>query len=176
MTRPLDKITTAAHWVLDQGDAALKDTAAQSAGLPAAPDAQRIHFGPAESVVWDNWCEPSKPGVIPGQMTVAFVEGWPSTLNFPDPDPPRSGCATAWAIPMTLEVVRCTPGLEEGGEAPDWEALENDTEQRAAELEQLLCWFQSVLGGTYEGVVTDWTTIVSGYLRAVRVTMTIQVP
>lgn len=100
----MSPLSDIAEWLLGVAAAALDK------GPTGAPHLTYVSFSPA---AWDNCCEgrAGKPG---GQLTAWFGNVVP-TVNFPQPILTPRPCDTPYAVPVTIELVRCAPSIDDSG-------------------------------------------------------------
>lgn len=140
----MNPLAVAAEWVL--GSAV--------AGLALTPDGSParayISYGlPA----WDECCEGG------GQLVVAFSPPVFPTATFPALDTRTQDCGTTYVLPLVVELLRCAPTLDDDGEPPSTEDLQNAAVALTGDAWALLRAVQCALGTAYDGLITSLTPL-----------------
>lgn len=171
----------AAGWVLLEAADCLNAVSGVD-GPPGAPTLRRVHFGEAESVVHENCCGNGVDGAVGGQLTVAVGTIVPCTQqSFPSPATSIDvQCAKSWAVPVTVEVVRCGgPSIMDDGGRTVWADVDAQHMEMLTEGWTLACRFGSVLSrsGTLNGSVVGVSApTFDGDCRSVRCALALFIP
>lgn len=160
-------------WCLTQVVSALATQEARDEGVLPSPTKRRVHFGGIEEVARDQCCGKAKEGHQPGQVVAAIGRSYPSAAGFPAAvaGPHRPSHPSSWAVPVIIEIARCTPTLSDKGTI-DWEAFEADNEVRLREALRVVCHFQAVMGrgiDNPEGYIVAMSADEDSGCKAVRI-------
>ena len=164
------RIATEGGWVLTQAVAALS-----TAELPV-PTRRYVTMRDMNQVPWDNCCGDDEEGAeeIGGQLVVT-VNRVVAYTTFPTPARLPTDCIAGFAVPVTVELVRCAPAFTSDGGIPDAATMDAEGFEMLDEGEILLCHFTNVLQGrgAHSGVVGPVVGTVAQGCRSVSLTMTL---
>jgi len=139
----VNPITRAADWTLGVAARSLDDSP------HGVPERRWVSIEPAP---WDNCC-PDGDGEIGGQLTVVVGQTF-TTQNFPEPSILPTGCLTGYGVPLTVELVRCAPTMDDEGDVDLGAlqaAMEDLTDDGWLMMRQLQCALDE--DADYDGLV-----------------------
>lgn len=113
----------------------------------------RSSLVPGGAVAWDNCCEGG------GQLWVRLVEMYP-TGPFPGRDTSTRCQPVMWGVRVAVGVLRCTPTVDDNGNAPTEAALTGDalgmTLDAAALRDAILCCFVNTSRNVQTWALENW--------------------
>lgn len=140
----MNPLAVAAEWLLGQAISGLADSP------DGSPARAYISYGMPAA---DDCCEGG------GQLVVAFARPVSPTGTFPQLDTRTQDCGVTYAVPLTVELLRCAPTLTDDGAPPSTSTLQNAAVGLTEDAWALLRAVQCALGTAYDGLITALTPV-----------------